>query len=204
MNPNRSIRFFDEQFRRQVEAHDFTLNPFEEAVLPYLCGSILDYGSGLGNLCVAAARAGCSALALDASPAAIDHIRLVASNEMLPITAEVADLRSYRIAEQFDSVVSIGLLMFFTCPTAWLQLGQIQASVRPGGIAAVNVLVEGTTYMEMFAPEGHCLFKPAELLARFVGWELLSSTKHEFQAPGHTQKVFLNVIARKSHAPTAA
>ncbi|BDG04208.1 hypothetical protein [Anaeromyxobacter oryzae] len=31
---NRSIEFFDEQFKRQVQAHEFALNPFEEAALP--------------------------------------------------------------------------------------------------------------------------------------------------------------------------
>jgi tellurite methyltransferase len=197
MNLDHSVRFFDDQFQRQVAVHDFALNPFERAALPYLHGKVLDYGSGLGNLSVALARAGCAALALDASPTAVNHIRRVAANEGLAIQAELADLRSYVIEGEFDSVVSIGLLMFFDCPTAWQQLEKLKACLRPGGVAAVNVLIEGTTYMDMFAAEGHCLFKPDELLSRFEGWVLLNTTSHTFPAPGDTQKVFLSVVARK-------
>ena len=55
---NRSIDFFDDQFRRQIGARDFSLNPFEHAALPFLKGRVLDLGCGLGNLAIAAARNG--------------------------------------------------------------------------------------------------------------------------------------------------
>lgn len=203
MTADHSVRFFDEQFRRQVQAHDFALNPFEQAALPHLAGRVLDYGCGLGNLAVAAARRGCRVLALDASPAAIEHIRQVAAEESLPITAGLADLRDHRIEGSFDTVVSIGLLMFFDCASAWRQLEQLQAAVQPGGIAAVNVLIAGTSFLDMFSPEGHCLFEPAELLARFATWELLVRTTQTFPAPHGTQKVFLTIVARKPHADAA-
>ena len=67
MDTNRSVNFFDEQFRRQVAAGEYALNPFELAALPHLHGAVLDYGCGLGNLAVEAARRGCQVLALDAS-----------------------------------------------------------------------------------------------------------------------------------------
>ncbi|HEV8485578.1 MAG TPA: class I SAM-dependent methyltransferase, partial [Blastocatellia bacterium] len=78
---NRSIEFFDAQFQRQVQDGEFTLNPFERLALPYLRGQVLDLGSGLGNLTIEAARSGCSVLALDASPNAIEHVRSVAASE---------------------------------------------------------------------------------------------------------------------------
>src|SRR5690349_24839380 len=137
MNVNRSVQFFDEQFRRQVVSSDHALNPFESAALPYLHGMVLDYGCGLGNLAVEAARRGCEVLALDASPAAIAHLRSVAAHAGLPLRAEEADLRTYVLAEDFDAIVCIGLLMFFDCPTALRQLAQLQAHVRPGGLAIV-------------------------------------------------------------------
>src|SRR5262249_18522278 len=152
--------FFDEQFRRQVVAHDYALNPFEQAALPYVQGKVLDFGCGLGNLALEVARRGCSVVALDASHAAVEHLRLAAAEHALLVHAEEADLRSYELREDFDTVVCIGLLMFFDCPTANRQLAQLQEHVRPGGVAVVNVLTEGTTFMDMFAPEGHCLFEP--------------------------------------------
>lgn len=197
MPDNRSVQFFDEQFRRQVAAGDYALNPFEAAALPYLHGTVLDYGCGLGNLAVQAARSGCRVLALDASETAISHLRELASSEGLSLRADVADLRSLALRERFDTVVCIGLLMFFDCATALAQLSHLKACVRPGGVAIVNVLVEGTTFMHMFSPEGHCLFGVDQVPEQFAGWQLISRKQEEFAAPGNTRKVFVTVIARK-------
>lgn len=192
-----SVRFFDEQFQRQVRAGEFELNPFEVAALPHLRGRVLDFGCGVGNLALSAARRGCTVLALDASHAAIDHIRDVAAADALPIEAVQADLRTYELTEDFDTVVSIGLLMFFDCPTAWRQLAALQAHVRPGGVAVVNVLVEGTTYLEMFDAAGHCLFARDALQRRFKGWDVLHAEHRDFEAPDARVKSFVTLVARK-------
>lgn len=197
MNTNTSVQFFDEQFQRQVVGTEFALNPFELAALPYLSGDVLDYGCGLGNLAVEAARRGCAVTALDASPSAVAHIQAVASEARLPITATETDLRIHEIAENFDAIVCIGLLMFFDCPTAYQKLVELQAHVRPGGVAVVNVLTEGTDFLDMFSSEGHCLFKSEDLNQRFAGWEMLWSKTDTFPAPGNKQKVFVTAIARK-------
>jgi tellurite methyltransferase len=136
-------------------------------------------------------------VALDGSHAAIEHVRSVARREGLRIQADEADLRAYDVKQDFDTVICIGLLMFFDCPTAFHQLAGLQAHVRPGGMLVVNVLTEGTTYMDMFSPEGHCLFKPGDLRERFEGWELLSYVNQEFGAPRNTVKAFETAIARR-------
>jgi tellurite methyltransferase len=197
MSTNASVRFFDEQFQRQVAARDLQLNPFEAAALPHIRGKVLDFGCGLGNLSVTAARQGCAVVALDGSHTAIEHLRLVAKRDELQIQADEADLRVYEVRDDFDTVVCIGLLMFFECSTAFHQLSSLQAHVRPGGTLVVNVLTEGTTYMDMFSPEGHCLFKPGDLRERLTGWELLSYMQQEFVAPRNTVKTFETAIARK-------
>lgn len=197
MTAESSIGFFDRQFRRQAAEGDLRLNPFEQLALPHLRGRVLDYGCGLGNLAVAAARQGCSVVALDASPAGIAHLRERARAQALPIEATEADLRTHALHEDFDAVACIGLLMFFDCATARAQLAALQAHVRPGGVAAVNVLVEGTTYLEMFDASGHCLFAPDELRARFAGWEVLEWRREDFPAPEGTVKAFATIVARK-------
>ena len=192
-----SIRFFDTQFQRQVQSADLRLNPFEERALPHLRGRVLDYGCGLGNLALAAARQGCAVLAVDGSATAIAHLRAAAEAGALPVDAREADLRRFELADDFDTVVSIGLLMFLDCPTAWRKLEELQAHLRPGGIAVINVLEEGTTYMDMFEPSGHCLFGPDEVVQRFAGWEILSLAHEDFPAPGGQVKRFVTLIARK-------
>ena len=197
MNPSRSIDFFDNQFQQQVRDQDFTLNPFELAALPHLRGRVLDFGCGLGNLAMAAARRGCSVVALDASRSAISHLRQRATAEALPVEAIEADLRHHQIGEDFDCVVSIGLLMFFDCATALDVLSMLQARVRPGGVAVVNVLVEGTSYLDMFQADNYCLFARSELETRFADWNIIHSEFRDFDAPGQTIKSFATIIAGK-------
>jgi tellurite methyltransferase len=198
-----SIRFFDTQFQRQVRESDLALNPFERLALPYLRGRVLDFGCGLGNLALAAARQGCHVVALDASETAIEHLRRLAQAESLAVLAEQADLSVHEIRDEYDAIVCIGLLMFFDCPKAFAQLRHLQARVRPGGIAVVNVLVQGTTYLGMFDPSSHCLFARDALQERFAGWEVLRAEHQDFPAPGDTVKSFVTVIARKPR-PTPA
>lgn len=192
-----SVEFFNSQFQRQVDTGEIELNPFEIAALPYLRGRVLDFGCGLGALAITAARRGCSVLALDASPTAIGHLRQVAAHDALPIEALEADLRNYRLTEDFDTVVSIGLLMFFDCPAALHQLAQLQSRVRAGGTAVVNVLIEGTTYLDMFDEQGHCLFARDELHKQFAGWNVLSCDYQDFTAPMNRIKSFVTIIAQK-------
>lgn len=197
MSAEGSVGFFDEQFRGQVARADFALNPFELAVLPFLAGQVLDYGCGLGNLAVAAARQGCSVLALDASEAAVASLGQRAQAEGLAIEAVAADLRSYRISGRYDAVVSIGLLMFLTCADAESALQELKAAVRPGGLAAINVLVEGTTWLDVLALGDHCLLAPDWLDRQFAGWTLLLRETAEYPAPGGTIKRFVTLVARR-------
>jgi tellurite methyltransferase len=197
MRPQSSVAFFDEQFQRQLHDHELALNPFEQKALAVARGKTLDYGCGLGNFALAAARQGCSVLALDASPTAIAHLRDAAREQALAVEAREADLSRYTPEGDYDTVVCIGLLMFFDCDTARVQLGHLQRCIRPGGVVVVNVLVEGTTYMDMFDPAGHCLFRRDELAGRFAGWEILEQARQDFPAPAATLKSFVTLLARK-------
>ena len=201
MNPNSSVAFFDRQFQQQARDQDFQLNPFELAALPHLNGRVLDFGCGMGNLSLAAAERGCSVVALDASRSAISHLRQRAAAAALPVEAIEADLRNHEVTEDFDCVVSIGLLMFFDCATASRLLSMLQDRVRPGGIAVVNVLVEGTTYLDMFQADHYCLLPRTEMERRFAGWNIIHSEFRDFDAPGQRIKSFVTLIAQKPGQP---
>ena len=193
-----SIDFFERQFQRQVRATDFALNPFEQLALSYVAGNVLDLGCGLGNLSLEAARRGCSVTAIDASPTPAERVRAAALGEQLPLQVLQADLGSFRIERDYDTIVAIGLLMFFRRERALGLLRQIERHVRPGGRAIVNVLVEGTTYLGMFKPDEYTLFGRDELEQAFAGWTLLVSRHDSFPAPEDTNKAFATLIVQKA------
>ncbi len=198
MTHNLSIEFFAKQFDRQIAEQEYRLNPFEQWVLPHLAGRVLELGCGLGNLSIEAARAGHEVTAIDACPDAIKDLDRRAQAEGLPIRVLEADLAEWRATGTWDTVVAIGLLMFLACDDARRVLQEIRRAVAPGGIAAVNVLIEGTTYMEMFDPTaGYCLFPAGELQATFADWEILLASVDEFPAPGERLKRFATVIAQR-------
>jgi tellurite methyltransferase len=194
---SRAVEFFGAQFGRQIAAHDYKLNPFEALALPYLVGSVLDLGCGLGNLSLAAAARGARVTALDACENAVDDLAQRASASGLPVTARAVDLRGWRPDQTYDAVACIGLLMFFAPGDAMAGLAAVHDAVRPGGVAVVNVLVEGTTYLEMFDPVAHHLFTRDELAAPFSGWTILQDREDDFPAPGGTLKRFRTLIVRR-------
>ena len=197
MNPNKSVEFFETQFQRQVRERDYALNPFETVALDFLTGTVLDLGAGLGNLSLEAGRRGHHVVAVEASPTAVARINADAERERLPVRAIQADIESWVIDQSYDTIVAIGLLMFFRRERALELLRALQERVNPGGRAIVNVLIEGTTFLGMFQRESYYLFSPRELEERFAGWAILLSRNQTFPGPGDTRKEFSTVVAEK-------
>ncbi len=192
-----SVGFFNQQFLRQVRDREFVLNPFESLALQHVHGQVLDLGSGLGNLSLEAARRGCHVLAVDASPIAIEHVRQAAASEDLSVEAIQVDLTTWAIPAVYDTIIAIGLLMFFPRERALSLLREIEDHVAAGGVAVLNVLTEGTTFMSMFGSANYYLFGREELRELLPAWEVLAWQRDCVPAPEGTVKEFATLIARK-------
>jgi tellurite methyltransferase len=193
----RAVEYFDAQYRRQIAASDYRLNPFEERALPYLAGRVLDLGCGLGNLSLAAAARGAQVTAYDACESAVEDLAERAIASGLDVWVRTVDLKGWRPEETYDAVNCIGLLMFFAREEALAGLQAMRDAVRPGGVAVVNAMIEGSTFLAMFDPDAYYLFAPAEIAAPFAGWEILHDSIEEFPAPGDKVKRFRTFIARR-------
>lgn len=192
-----SVGFFDRQFQKQVQDGSFALNPFETLALEHLHGDVLDLGAGLGNLSLEAARRGHDVVAVEMSPTAITHIREHAAREILPVEVIHANLADWEADRDFDTVVAIGLLMFFREEGAIAMLERMRRHVRPGGRLILNVLIEGTTFLDMFEGDYYHLFRQGELEERLADWEPLLSRQDSFPAPEETLKVFSTLVYRR-------
>lgn len=195
-----SVGFFEKQFQRQVGEQDFALNPFERLALEHARGRVLDLGCGLGNFAIEAARRGCNVTAVDGSATGVAHTQQTALGERLSLSAFVADLESWSIDRDYDTIVAIGLLMFFSRERALALLEDIRNHVTPGGKAVINVLAGGTTFMDMFDPGHHHLFDPEELKRAFAGWDIACWQEEEFAAPGGKLKRFCTLVAQRPAA----
>lgn len=197
MATGRSVEFFEAQFQNQVRAGQFALNPFEQLALEHAGGTVLDLGCGLGNLALELGRRGARVTAVDGSATAIERIARAAVEERLAVEAACVDLGAWSIPHPYETIIAIGLLMFFPRERAHALLDAIRDNVLPGGRAVINVLVEGTTYLAMFEPGRYHLFCAGEVEERLPGFEILLSRRDDFPAPGDTRKQFVTVVARR-------
>ncbi len=197
MPPNQSVTFFDDQFQRQIHQQQYALNPFETQAMDYLTGTVLDLGCGLGNLSLKAGQRGHRVVAVDASGAAARHINDEAERQELSVQAIEADIETWNFDKSYDTIVAIGLLMFFRQQRSAELLRDIQRHVNSGGRAIVNVLTEGTTFLKMFTEDNYYLSPPGQLEEQFSDWKILWSRHETFPAPNGTCKEFSTVIAEK-------
>ena len=140
-------------------------------------------------------------MALDGKPPRDRAPAAARQAESLPVEAIEADLRTHEIGEDFDCVVSIGLLMFADCATAPRVLACCRRTCARAA-SPRNVLAEGTTYSTCSSPA-------ITACSRVTRWRAASPAgtsfilTRDFDAPDQRMKSFVTLIARKL-APQAS
>jgi tellurite methyltransferase len=180
-----ALENWEREFRERIATTDYAPSVFEQAILPYLSGDVLDLGCGLGILALAAAARGCCVVALDASPTAIADLARRARARGLAIEAHTADLRHYVPGAQFDCVVALGLLSALPSSDARGLLARLREAVRPGGIAALTVFADGAPGRD-------------ELSRAFARWQVVLSTHQDALAPDGKLRCVYTLVARQS------
>ena len=95
-----SSGFFDKQFAEQIKTENFELNPFERLSLDYLQGRVLDFGCGLGNLSLEAARRGHPVLAIDLQLSGVSDLLDTAGIELLQADLECPQGHDWPLGQQ--------------------------------------------------------------------------------------------------------
>jgi SAM-dependent methyltransferase len=157
---------WDERYRRgqHLDSKPSALVIAAASLLPP--GRALDLACGPGRNAVYLASRGWRVTAVDSSPVALGLLKERAAAAGVEIDAVLADLEAGGFtpgAEAYDLV----------CVIRYLQrdlFSAIRASVRPGGLAAAEALLEGPHNPAYLAA-------PGELRAHFAGWEILQSAE---------------------------
>jgi tellurite methyltransferase len=166
---------FWEASYRDSEAPGVFGEPAQEIVdlAPCLAGGarVLDLGCGDGRNALFLLQRGLQVCAIDISPAAVEKLRLRAGSEAQGLLAEVADLRSYSVAGQYDLVVAHGVLHLLPPAARERMIEQMQDHTSPGGYNVVAVFTDSLPPPEDLRPFMLGLFREGELFARYARWE---------------------------------
>ena len=87
--------------------------------------------------------------------------------------------------------------MFMGCKLAHEQVEKMKALTYIASVTVCDVLIEGTTHLDMFGVDDYCLFTPDVVRLWFKSWRTEDFQIEEFAAPGDTIKRFATVIATR-------
>ncbi len=125
-------------------------------------GRALDLACGPGRNAICLARRGWRVTAVDSSRVAMELLRERAAAAGVEIDVRLADLETNQFALEasaYDLVCVIRYLQRDLFP-------RIREALRPGGLVAAELLIEGPHHPEFLAARG-------ELRGYFAGWEIL-------------------------------
>lgn len=166
-------------------------------------GTALELGAGQGRNALFLAEKGFTVTATDFSEVGIEAIRKSAAEKNLNVTVELADLRTFEAAGNFDVVACTFVLHHLSPEEAVRSINMMREHTEPGGLNAITSFTkEGDFYRDDLEKKGFYLDKD-ELRGLYNGWEILEYEETKVQARAknpdgtHKTNVSARLLARK-------
>ena len=162
---------------------------------------LLDIGCGEGRNAIFFARNGYYVTAFDTSEKGIEKTRRFAEKASVSINLFIADIKEFRLSENFDILFSTGVLHYIPKELRKEVFGNYKKFTNPGGLNVFSVFVhkpfiEKAPDAEMTAHE----WLSGELLTYYHDWQIEYCTEEIFDcmSSGVPHKHAVNrIIARK-------
>ncbi len=137
---------------------------------------VLDLGCGEGRNALYLATRGCIVIAIDRSEAAIRKLRHMADRAGVMLTADVADIATLDIDDEYDVAMGHGILHYLTNPEWRELLAKVKRKTVSSGfnIYTIDYFNDEYPRSDEFRAAGHTnSFRPDELREFFVDWDII-------------------------------
>jgi len=142
---------------------------------------ILDIGCGEGKDAVFLARCGYEVSAFDISEAGLEKTQRLADKARVHVRTFRANLRDYRLEENYDILYSSGVLHYIKPELRDEIMANYKAHVNDNGIVALHVFVEKPFILPPPEKENHSFFwKSGQLFTYFHDWYIEQCSEYVF------------------------
>lgn len=132
---------------------------------------ILDLGCGEGRDAIYLAKKGHRVTAMDISETAIERLNKISKDKKLKIKAEVGDLETYKIKEDYDVVIALASMHFLSKKKIYSLIKEIKKRTKEGGFNLIIVFRKGDSSEGQFKMY---YFDNGELSKLYSDWEIIS------------------------------
>jgi len=201
-----TVQPFWEQAYRDPDAVAFSKGPTADIaefhhIIP--SGSaILDVGCGEGRNAIFLAGLGHRAEGFDLSEAGIAKAQAIAQAQGLDIRFWAQDLTAFEFAQDYDVILSHGVLHLPEKPARDAFIRRAQAHTKPGGLHFIGVFTNRLPAAPDMVSVTKSLFDVGELPGLYAGWDILHHSEGTFrdEHPGGVRHhhAYEKIIARKT------
>jgi tellurite methyltransferase len=140
MKPDKN--FFDKRYSEKDYKFTFRYDKqiLSQILALRLKGKFLDLGCGEGGLALELARKGFDVTCIDISKKAISKIKTKAKNEKIKINALAEDIEDYRIQDNYDIILALGIIHFLG-EKSGNYIKSIQEHTKNQGINIIDTFI---------------------------------------------------------------